>query len=315
MVDVVIPVYRPDEKFNKLIDRLCRQTILPEKIILMYTITGLDEREPERFMKSVLARMNEHLDADNMLEIYSVNKNDFSHGKTRNAGISKCRSPYVLLLTQDAVPADSYLIENLLRMIDDYPDASQVYGRQITDTLAPDYLKYTQRFNYPAESMVKSAEDYDRLGIKTIFCSDVCCMYRRDVFDYIGGFEDVIFNEDMIFARKAIDAGYKICYAADACVVHYHKYSLKQQRKRNFDIAVSQKQHPDVFGDLSSEGEGGRMVKTVLGKLLKKRKFGQFFYYILLSFYKYTGYKLGKIYRILPKKLCAKLSLTPSYWE
>ena len=56
-----------------------------------------------------------------------------------------------------------------------------------------------------------------RLGIKTFFCSNVCAAYRREIYEELGGFvKHTIFNEDMIYAAKAVEAGYAIAYAADA---------------------------------------------------------------------------------------------------
>ncbi len=315
MIDVVIPVYRPDEKFDRLIEMLVKQKIRPESIIIMYTLTGVDENEIVRFERHINELLVKNGEPDDtFIRVYPIAKKDFSHGLTRNAGAAKGHSPYILMMTMDAVPADEYLTERMLNMIESTPDAGQCYARQKTDAAAPEYLRLTQRFNYPPESMVKSREDYGRLGIKTIFCSDVCCMYRRDVFEYIGGFEDIFFNEDMIFARKAIDAGYKVCYAADAVVYHYHKYSCKKQRKRNFDLAVTQKLYPRVFGDLSSVKEGRSMVKSIIKKLFKKGKIFQLIYFIFLSGNKFIGYKLGKNYRLFPKAWCRHMSATPSYW-
>lgn len=41
-------------------------------------------------------------------------------------------------------------------------------------------------------------------------------------------------------------------------VVHSHNYSVKQQFHRNFDLAVSQTAHPEIFEQVSSEAEGMR---------------------------------------------------------
>lgn len=38
---------------------------------------------------------------------------------------------------------------------------------------------------------------------KTFFCSNVCAMYRRSIYEKLGGFvKHTIFNEDMIFAEN-----------------------------------------------------------------------------------------------------------------
>ena len=40
-IDVIIPVYRPTEKLNKVLYGLSRQTYLPERIILLHTRDGI----------------------------------------------------------------------------------------------------------------------------------------------------------------------------------------------------------------------------------------------------------------------------------
>lgn len=40
-VDVIIPAYRPDERFNSLIEKLSQQTLLPQRILVMNTELSL----------------------------------------------------------------------------------------------------------------------------------------------------------------------------------------------------------------------------------------------------------------------------------
>ena len=88
------------------------------------------------------------------------------------------------------------------------PKVCAAYGRQLPRQDCSFVEKYTRSFNYPETSSVKTAEDIQRLGIKTFFCSDVCAAYKRDIFDRLGGYVDhAIFNEDMIYAAKAVEAG------------------------------------------------------------------------------------------------------------
>ena len=88
-------------------------------------------------------------------------------------------------------------------------------------------------------------------------------MYDRRTYEELGGFvESTLFNEDMIYAGHLVQAGYAIAYAADAKVVHSHNYGCLAQLHRNFDLGVSQAQHPEIFDAYPSEGEGIRMVKN-----------------------------------------------------
>ena len=176
--------------------------------------------------------------------------------------------------------------------------------------------RYTRDFNYPAVSRLKGKEDEDELGIKTYFCSNVCAAYRRNIYLKLGGFtKKTIFNEDMIFAGHAVEAGYQIAYAADAQVIHSHNYTAMQQLHRNFDLGVSQADHPEVFGRLHSEGEGIRLVKKTAKWLVENGHVLLLPQLVMASGSKYAGYWLGKHYKKLPEGLIRSLTMNPAYWE
>ena len=154
------------------------------------------------------------------------------------------------------------------------------------------------------------------LGIKTFFCSNVCAMYERETYLAQGGFpRRTIFNEDMIYAGGLIQSGYAIAYAADAEVIHSHNYSGREQFHRNFDLAVSQAEHPEIFGGVASEGEGIRLVKKTAAHCLQIGKPWLIAVLVWQSGCKYLGYRLGKAYRRLPRGLVLRCTMNRAYWE
>ena len=66
---------------------------------------------------------------------------------------------------------------------------------------------------------------------------------------------------------QADPGGYAVAYAADAKVIHSHNYSCMQQFHRNFDLGVSQAEHPEVFEGIKSESEGIKLVKQTAAHL------------------------------------------------
>lgn len=305
-VDVIIPVYRPDEKLERLIEKLKIQTMKPAHILFLQTMVG--DSEDER-VEEVLKR------AENM-KIIPVDKDEFDHGGTRNQGASLSEAEYMLFMTQDAVPEDEYLIENMYRHITSEEKIATAYARQMPDGAAGPVESYTRVFNYPEKSSVKSAEDLERLGIKTYFCSNACAMYKKSVYEELGGFvTETIFNEDMIFASRVIGAGYKIAYAADARVVHSHKYTYREQLTRNFDLGVSQRQYREIFENIKSESEGIRLIKDTMRHLVRCGKWYLIPDLIIQSGFKFIGYRLGLRYEKLPGWLVKKLSMNKRYWS
>ena len=164
--------------------------------------------------------------------------------------------------------------------------------------------------------MVKTQADLEQLGIKTFFCSNVCAAYSRRIFDELGGFiKHTIFNEDMIYAAGAVKAGYGIAYAANARVFHSHDYNCREQFHRNFDLGVSQAQHPEVFAAYPSESEGMRLVRQTVRHLRESGAISQIPRVIMQSGFKYIGYLFGKNYRFLPRRLVVAMSSNKEYWN
>lgn len=334
--DVIIPVYGPDEKFYQLIARLMQQTVLPHRIIIMNT-------DRARWENSGAPEQLRALGAALLCEVHHVTKAEFDHGGTRNLGVSFSKTPQFVMMTQDAVPADRYLLEELLTPLAeayehtgskcrgqdgadedrgqdgaeaDRAEVRMTYARQLPGKDADLLERFTRVYNYPEESREKTIGDLPELGIKTYFASNVCAAYDRATFDRLGGFtKRTIFNEDMIYAAGLLKDGGAVRYCAAARVFHSHSYTPAQQFHRNFDLAVSQADHPEVFGGIRSESEGIRMVRKTGGFLKSRGELRLLPRLILLSGAKYLGYRLGKNYRSLPMPLVRALSMNKTYWE
>ena len=119
----------------------------------------------------------------------------------------------------------------------------------------------------------------------------------------------------MIYAAKAVEAGYAIAYAADARVIHSHNYTNVQQFQRNFDLGVSQAEHPEVFAAYPSESEGKRMVKDVTVYLRSNHMSAGLPHFYMQCACKYAGYLLGKNYRRLPGKWVLAFTSNKEYWK
>ena len=300
-VDVLIPVYRPDGKLTELLKRLKMQNYPIHRVILMNT----EEKHFPTELTGIWDRV----------EVYHLAKEEFDHGGTRDRGVRMSTADLVVCMTQDAMPADETLIEELVKPFDD-PEVWAAYARQFPNEDCREVEKYTRSFNYPEQSMVKTKEDLDRLGIKTFFCSNVCAAWRREKYLELGGFvKHTIFNEDMILAGTMIKQGGKIAYCAKAKVIHSHNYSAFQQFHRNFDLAVSQTMYPEVFGGIRSESEGIKLVKKSLSYCIKIGKPWLMIQVVTQSAGKLLGYKMGQRYRSLPMWLILRCTMSPSFWR
>lgn len=301
-VDVIIPVYHPGKEFSVLLERLTEQTAVIHRIIAMNTEENYWNKELEQKYP--------------LLEVHHLKKSEFDHGGTRAWAAELSDAEIMVFMTQDAVPADRNLIENLVKALEKEKMIAAAYARQLPNERCSFAERYTRSFNYPEKSYVRTQRDLSLYGIKTFFCSNVCAAYKKEIYQELGGFvRKTIFNEDMIYAGKLIQMGYGIAYAADAKVIHSHNYSCMQQFHRNFDLGVSQAEHPEIFAGVPSEGEGIKLVKKTINYLIQKRKIWLIPGVILQSGCKYAGYLSGKNYRKLPRKMILWCTMNREYWK
>ena len=106
-VTVIIPTYKPDEKFAKLLARLEQQTGLPEQILIINT-------EKQYFKEEVLENIAN-------VKVCHISKNEFDHGGTRDMGARMADSDLCVFMTMDAMPADRHLLEKLISVWSSLP--------------------------------------------------------------------------------------------------------------------------------------------------------------------------------------------------
>lgn len=299
-VQIVIPVYRPDDKFLALLASLQRQTVRNASLLILDSGT----QEKYRAAFPIDARVEE------------IDHAMFNHGGTRQwaTEIAPGKDVY-LFLTQDAILSGNDAIEVLLRAFDS-PEVGCAFGRQIPHGGADPFARHARQFNYGTASYLRSLADRRKYGIKTVFISNSFAAYRGDALRAVEGFpKHVILGEDMYVAAKMLLAGWKIAYAAEAVVYHSHNYCPWREFQRCFDIGVFHAQEPwllAAFGQ--AEGEGLRFVKE------------EFFYLrretplclpmmVLRDAMKFLGYRLGRWARHIPLPLKRVMSMNPSYWK
>lgn len=240
----------------------------------------------------------------------------FNHGGTRNQAITDNGVVYdvAILITQDAIPLDGF-VNKILSAFED-PLVACAYGRQLPHENANSIAQHARFFNYPAKSVVNTKENIPEYGIKTAFTSNSFCAYRVSIFNLLGGFPDnTILSEDMYYAAKAINAGYKVAYVSEAQVMHSHNYSPIEEFKRYFDIGVFHATENWIKKDFGGAGgEGKKFIISEIKYLLHK-KLTLIPKACVNNFMKILGYKLGQNYKLLPKNAVKKFSMHKKFWN
>lgn len=301
-VDAVIPAYKPGHDLRELVEKLLDQTVRLGRIIIINTDREyFDEKE--------------YLIAP-AVEVVHITRHEFDHAGTRDMGLRMSDADYVLFMTMDAIPKDNYLVEKLLSGFRRADNIAVSYARQLPKKDCNRIEQITREFNYPAQSRVQTSDDIKELGIKAYFCSDVCAMYDTSIYRSLGGFKaPAIFNEDMVYAAGALDAGYAVSYCADALVYHSHNYTGRQYYRRNFDLGVSQADHPEIFERFNVKGTGMQLVRKSLAQICRRGTPADIIRLVYYSGMKYLGFRKGKNYHKLTLKSCLKHTSDKEYWN
>ncbi|MCD7735950.1 MAG: glycosyltransferase family 2 protein [Lachnospiraceae bacterium] len=162
-----------------------------------------------------------------------------------NEGIRMADTPYVILLNNDTICDESF-VEEMVRAIETTGAFScaaklvRMYEPERMDNAGDFYCALGWAF---ALGKGKPAERYDRQ--REIFSScAAAAIYRRDVFDSIGLFDEVHFAylEDTDVAYRARIAGYRNYYAPKAIVRHvgsatsgsvYNDFKIRYSSRNN----------------------------------------------------------------------------------
>jgi rhamnosyltransferase len=277
MISVIIPTLNAGNVLDRLILSLKKQKIVNEIIII-------DSSSSDN--TRIIAK-------DHNVKFIGIETKDFNHGATRNVAALHTEGDIIVFMTQDALPFEQSCIENLIKPLE-VDSIAAVYGRQIPREEAIPTEKFARLYNYPEEPIIKGREQIQEMGIKTFFFSNVFSAIRRKEFEEIGGFpENVIMFEDMLFAAKLIERGYRIAYVPEARVIHSHDYSLTEQLRRYYQAGVSFKRNPWFMRYTGSNKEGITFLKEEIKFLFKQKKYLWILYAILEAMCKYTGYTLG----------------------
>lgn len=282
---VVIPTYNAGQWFRDLLDSLQTQTLKPAQIII------IDSGSTDETHKIAEQRN---------CKLTTIDRTDFDHGATRNLAMSKVTSEFAIFLTQDAMPANNCMIAELIKPMQADSNIAICYGRQLPRPGAGPLERLAREFNYPAEPVLKTRKDIDTLGIKTFFCSNSCSAIRRSIFNKLGGFKNnVIVNEDMLFAAKAILHDYSVYYSAKAKVFHSHSYSLLQTFKRYFKIGRFFADNQEIFKHAGLKSYGGNMLKVGVRTFWRERRPQYIIALLIELIVKAAAFKFGWYYQLL----------------
>jgi rhamnosyltransferase len=216
-VRVVIPTRNAAPLLRQLLERLAGQTHLQRLEILVIDSGSRDAT-------LTIAR-------EAGARVLSIDPAAFGHGRTRNLGLADCTLPYLLFLTQDALPVGTELLARLVRLLEDTPAAAAASCRQLpygdASRLACWMLDNHRQFLglFGDRLAAVGDTDFDRLPPleqrQLCLLDHVCTLYRTTALRR-WPLADVPFAEDLLAAATLLRAGQALAYLDSGAVIHSH---------------------------------------------------------------------------------------------
>lgn len=279
--DLIIPTYNAAETIGALLDSLSRQTARPASVLV------IDSNSTDGTAEKVRAHEG--------VTLYTIDQAEFDHGLTRDRGLRLTEHEVVCFLTQDALPADNHYFAKLLEPLEQDESIAISSGRQLPRADARRSEQLVRGRNYPAHPNIRTLDNLDQYGLRLYSVSDVCSAYRRSAYLECGGFVALETNEDMYMAAKVLRAGYKICYAPEACVYHSHDYKLREQYERYKKIGRFLERYKTLLGPVSDTRVGADVFRATVRQLARELDAGELLYFLADSVARFGGNRVGRM--------------------
>jgi glycosyltransferase involved in cell wall biosynthesis/GT2 family glycosyltransferase len=224
-VSIVIPTWQGENEVAE-----CLRGIFAQHVDFEVEVIVIDSSSTDRTREIVKGFP---------VRLLKIRQSDFDHGDSRNYGAMLATGEIIVFVVQDAYPLRRDWLARLVSNFRD-PAVAGVYCRIVprpnAGLLVLKGVHGDLCFSeYRTENQITDPARYlamDPLERRIyINYNDVASAMRREVWERLP-YARVQFGEDLLWARSALEAGYKIVFDPDAPVVHSHEYDPETLRKR-----------------------------------------------------------------------------------
>lgn len=206
-VSAVIRALNEGKHIGRLLKGLEQQTVKPDEIILV------DSGSTDDTVAIAEAAG---------CKIVHIAKNEFSFGRALNRGCAAATGDILLFASAHVYPVYNTFVEHIVGAFE-RDGVAIAYGRQVGD----ERTKFSE-----SRVMLKWFPNQNIWDQGHPFSNNANAAVLKSVWQDTPYDETLTGLEDLDFAKKALDGGYKIAYVADAPVVHVHEETWSTIRNR-----------------------------------------------------------------------------------
>jgi glycosyltransferase involved in cell wall biosynthesis len=169
-------------------------------------------------------------------EVVHIAPTEFSFGRALNVGCERATGDVLVIASAHVYPLDEKWLDLLVAPFE-RPEVGLVYGGQAGDSRS--------HFS-ELELLRKWFPDVSDDDQRTPFCNNANCAVRAEAWRTIPYDETLTGLEDLDWAKRALDAGWRVVYRAEAKVAHIHNEPFGKTRNRYRREAIA---HRRIFHD------------------------------------------------------------------
>jgi len=184
--------------------------------------------------------------------VTAIDRSEFNHGATRDLAIGRSTGGVIVMLTQDAIPADDEWLPRLLESYSE-PTVGAAYCRQLpredcNPFIARRLREWSAGRDEPLVQDPATQLEFEQLApmerLQRCAFDNVASSVRRSTWER-HPFGHRRFGEDVAFGKRVILGGGSIVFQARSTVIHSHNRSPVAEGKR---IYCDHQNLFDLFG-------------------------------------------------------------------
>jgi glycosyltransferase involved in cell wall biosynthesis len=223
LISIIVPVYNRADEIDSFLASFSIQEKSDFEIIIV------DDGSSDN-LKDIINKYSDKLTIE---YYYQENKGP---GAARNMGMSKANGDYFVFIDSDCTVPENY-ISNLIRNISEC-DCDAFGG---PDTYRSDFPPFLKAVNYSMTSFIGTGGTRGSKGksVAKYYPRSFNMGISKQVYQKIGGMNDLRHGQDMEFSNRIYKAGFKVKYFDDVFVYHKRRTSPTRFFKQIFNWGVA----------------------------------------------------------------------------